>query len=285
MAKKKSYKKKQKRKSFLESFLEWILFSLKRLLIPGVFIWLIAWLWLGGVFAKGYDMAWQNFVLWTKGQDLVVTNVMIEGRHRTDIQALNKAILVKPGDALLGVNIEIIQERLEELLWVKSSTIGRHYNGIVTVQIAEKIPFVLWQRPGRGIYLVDIEGEIIEGAKTDKFKKLLLVKGVDAPKHAISLMQMVTAEPEVTKRVRAAEWIGNRRWDLITNKGIRIHLPEDDIGFAISRLAKAISEKDILSQKILSIDLRGTDRIIIETERGQSQDLMTLSSPSKTKIL
>jgi hypothetical protein len=65
----------------------------------------------------------------------------------------------------------------------------------------------------------------------------------------------------------------------------RIHMPEKDLGFALSRLAKAEENNKILSRPLLSIDLRGEDRIIIESESGQSQDVMSLSSNAKTNLI
>jgi hypothetical protein len=56
--------------------------------------------------------------------------------------------------------------------------------------------------------------------------------------------------------------------------GTRIHLPEHDMGFALSRLAKTQNDQNILDRDLTSIDMRGADRIIIESERGSSQNII-----------
>ena len=143
----------------------------------------------------------------------------------------------------------------------------------------------MWDRDGRTPAVVDIDGDVIPNVAATQFEKLLIVHGVDAPHHASDLMRMVIAEPTVAKHIKGAEWIGDRRWDLITAKRTKIHLPADDVGYALSRLAKVEQDKKILSRPLLSIDLRGEDRIIIETERGKSHDVMSSSNHTNAKTI
>lgn len=278
-------KKATARKPFWERSLENGIGLLKKLLLPALVIWLIGWLWLGGVFETTKNMMWDGFVNWTAEKGLVVTDVVIEGRFRTDLSSLQNAIQTQLNDPVLNVDVDAVQSRIEQLRWVADATVARHYNGVIRVNITERIPFVLWNRPGRGMVVVDTKGAIIKGANPDNFSELLMVKGVGAPEFTVELMQMVLAEPDVADHIRAAEWIGDRRWDLLTVKGTRVHLPENDMGFALSRLAKSQAEKNILNRDFLSIDLRANDRIIIETERGKSQDMMNLSSVSETNSI
>ena len=273
MAVKRRHTKSTQRKPFWERLLEWILSALKRLLLPAFVVWLIGWLWLGGVFEKTANMAWDNFVGWSADKDLVVKDVVIEGRDRTSINALKNAINVDVNDPLLSVDIDKIQNRLSDLPWVKHVSVGRQYNGLINIQITERVPFVVWDRDGRAPVVVDSDGDVIPHVSIQNFKNLLIVHGVDEPKHASDLMRIIIAEPAVAKHIKGAEWIGDRRWDLITANRTKIHLPADDIGYALSRLAKAQEDKKILSRPLLSIDLRGKDRIIVEAERGQSTPL------------
>lgn len=285
MAVKKSKpRQSNKRKPFWERVIEWNLIALKRLLIPSLCIWLIAWMAIGGVFEKTRDMAWNNVVEWSVDKGLIVQDVIINGRVQTNLADLQRAINIAQNAPILSVNVDAIQQKISTLPWVKNVRVSRAFNGIVTVTLIEKIPFVLWDRPGRSMVVVDTDGAIIEGAKASAFSDLLTVRGVDAPKFTVDLMRMILAEPDVAKHVKGAEWIGGRRWDLITTKGTRILLPANDMGYALSRLAKSQNEKNILNRNLLSVDLRGADRIIIETNRGESQDLMNLSATDNNMI-
>ena len=276
--KRSSYRRAKERKPFWEGVMEWSLSLGKKLILPAMLIWLVGWLWLGGVFAKGMDLAWYGFVEWTAKQGLLVDDVVIEGRLRTNITNLQQAINIDKNSPVLLVDIDTIQNNVEKLPWVKSVVIGRHLNGIITVSLNERVPFVLWNRPGRGRVVVDTDGKVIDGANVEKYSSLLVVSGVDAPKYTVGLIQTLIAEPEVSKYVRGAEWVGDRRWDLLTSTGTIINLPDSDIGYALTRLAKLQKEKNILNRGLLSIDLRTADRIIIETERGEAHDAINLSS-------
>lgn len=268
--KRKNYKKTSARKPFWESLIEWVLGFVKKLVIPALFIWLVAWLWLGGVFAKAGDAAWDRFVNWTADQGLVVDDVVVTGRNRLDPSALQSVMHVKQNDPILSVDVDAISESISAMGWVDKVVVRRGYDGIVTVDLTERIPFVIWDRPGRGQVVVDTGGTVISSAKVSDFKSLLVVRGVDAPHNAADLMRMVIAEPTVAEYIKGAEWIGGRRWDLMTVHGTRIHLPDDDMGFALSRLAKAVAEQDILEKPLKSLDLRAPDRIIIENNNGVS---------------
>lgn len=278
-------KKSTARKPFWERMLELFLATMKRMLVPALVIWLLGWLWLGGVFTATKNMAWDGFVSWTATHGLVVDDIVIDGRNRTDLIILESAVNVDLNAPILSIDIAQMHDDISKLPWVENVTISRNYSGIIHVILTERIPFVIWDRHGRGRAVVDTKGHTIKDADPSEFSKLLNVRGVDAPQYTVDLMQNILAEPNVAQHIRGAEWIGDRRWDLITTKGTRIYLPEDDMGYALSRLAKIQDEKNILRQDLKSIDLRASDRVIIETERGKSQDLMNLSSANKTNSI
>lgn len=273
------------RKPFWEGLLEWILGFVKKLVLPGLAVWLIAWLWAGGIFAQTGHALWHGFVSWTAAQGVVVTDIIIRGRDRTDIAAIQQAAVIRPGDPLLGFDVDETHARIEGLDWVASAKIRRQYNGLVIIELQERIPFALWDSPGRDTVVIDARGNIIEAADPLEFQALLTVRGVDAPAHVSRLMRMLAAEPEVARHIRGAEWIGDRRWDLVSVERTRIYLPENDIGFALSRLARAQEEKDLLSRRLVSIDLRLQDRIIIESQKGEASDLLTLSGHTRTNAI
>lgn len=83
---------------------------------------------------------------------------------------------------------------------------------------------------------------------------------------------LLDAEPDVAKRVEAASWIGDRRWDLKLSNGTVIKLPETDPALAVSRLAKAQKDDRLLDKRLKSIDIRNPDRIMVRTLPGAVQD-------------
>jgi len=278
-------KKTPQRLPLWERTLEKIVSSFKRLLIPALAIWLIGWLWLGGVFQSTQSMIWNGFVDWTANQGYVVKDVIIEGRNKTNMATLKSLIDIKPSDPLLSVDIDKIQSSVQNLEWVKSVSIARYHTGIITVKIIERMPFVIWDRPGRAKAVLDRDGHIINNVNANTYTSLLIMSGVNAKSHIVDLLNFLIAEPAIKNSIHSVQWIGDRRWDLITHTKTRIMLPQNDIGFALARLAKTQNDSQILNQGYKSIDLRANDRVIVETYRGKVQDIMGSSRPKNINII
>jgi cell division protein FtsQ len=80
---------------------------------------------------------------------------------------------------------------------------------------------------------------------------------------------MLATAPPLMKRVRAAVWVGGRRWNLRLDDGIDIRLPEENAQTAWTRLATLERDKQLLSKDIIAIDLRIQDRLVVR-RRGDA---------------
>ena len=67
---------------------------------------------------------------------------------------------------------------------------------------------------------------------------LLLLGGAGAPEHVGELLLLLAYEPAVAQQLRAAVWVGQRRWNLVLTNGVEIWLPEEDAVAALQQLAK-----------------------------------------------
>src|SRR5690606_35812695 len=107
---------------------------------------------------------------------------------------------------------------------------------------------------------------------------LPIIVGATAPQNAPALFAILATEPELSKRVRAATWVDDRRWTLRLDNGVDVHLPADRPQAAWARLARLDREQQILARDIVAIDLRLDDRLIVElgddaiAQRGAGQD-------------
>lgn len=105
-----------------------------------------------------------------------------------------------------------------------------------------------------------------------RFKDLLLVSGDGAAENAYTLMINLAVEEALLPFIEAASYMSGRRWDLKTRSGITIKLPAEDIGLALRRLVILQEENDILGKDIQHIDLRDSDRIIVQAVPGKVQE-------------
>lgn len=201
-----------------------------------------------------------------------VQEVMVSGRQQTNRDVLIKALNVSRGAPILAFDILDAKQRLEALPWVRASTIERMLPDTILVSIVEREPLALWQKDEK-LHLIDAEGAVILDEGLDPYADLLVVVGDDAEQHASELIAMIGTEPTLMTQVKAATWVGGRRWNLHLKGGIDVRLPEDDAQGAWTRLASYHRNHRVLDKNVTVLDLRIPDRLIVKTgPKGNGQE-------------
>lgn len=193
---------------------------------------------------------------------LRVTDVLVEGRVRSDSEMLLAALKVERGMPMLAFDPVEAKQRLEAINWVRSATIERRLPNTIFVSIEERRPMALWQRENK-LVLVDFDGEIVLHNEVAPFGKLPVLVGDTAPAQAPALLAMLEREPALKTRVRAASWVGERRWTLHMDNGIDVNLPEENPADAWLRLATLERDQKVLAKDVVAIDLRFADRLVV----------------------
>ncbi len=202
-----------------------------------------------------------------------VAEILVEGRTRTPRGELLAALKVERGDPIFGIDLSATRQRLEELSWVKTATIERRLPNEIHLLITERAPIVIWQNEGH-YYLVDRDGQIV-GDEIDQYRDLPLMVGEGAPDHAAALLDLLRTEPVLQKRVKAAQWVGDRRWNITfdrTDSGIELRLPEDDPLSAWHELAQLEHDHSLLERQVTVVDMRLPDRLVVRTTPGAGQN-------------
>ena len=231
------------------------------------------WLWQSGTVEMALTSTSRMVVTASARAGLIVEDVMLEGRHFADRDAVSRAVDLRRGMPILGFSLDDMRDRLISLPWIADVRIERRLPNVVHIRLTERRPIALWQRKGR-LALVDNTGEIIRDADLRKFRELMILVGNDAPKAAPTLFAMLSSEPGLARRITAATRIGGRRWTLSFTGGIRVYLPEIDPHFAWSRLAVLNRQKKLLARDIKLIDMRLPDRMIVKPGALGAQTLL-----------
>ncbi len=216
----------------------------------------------GGFSALGGRIG-NGFVHMAADFGLRVERVTVRGRLHTDPRKILDSVGVHRGDPILGVDPDTVRRRLEALDWVAEAKVERLLPDAVHIEITERRPFALWQRDRR-LTLIDRNGAPISDQAVPEAAGLPLVVGDGAAEHAAGLMAMLSSEPKLYERVRAAVWVGERRWNLRLDNGIDIRLPEQDPDVAWRRLARLEQEHRLLEREVQAVDLRLPDRLIVQ---------------------
>ena len=198
-------------------------------------------------------------------------NILVEGRHYTDAETLKAIIAVEKNDPLLELDLAELQKQIEKLSWVKAARVERRMPDTLYVELEERVPIALWQRKKR-LSLIDTTGAVVTDHKLGRFKDLPIVVGENAPQKAPAFLEILKAEPTIFERVEALTYVSNRRWDLTLKSGVTVKLPEEEVSLALARLSKTQDNENIMDKDIKVIDVRETDRIIVQMKPGAVQE-------------
>ena len=284
MAKRRSSTNKR-RKGFLSVALPWV--QRFGALLTGlvVVLWVVAWLFLSGAVANSLDWT-KNQIVVTSGKAGFTTEaLLLEGRHYADIDFLRALINVQPGDPLFSLSPSRAKILLEETEWVRHAHVERRLPGTIYIKIQERRPTALWLKDG-ALYLVDEDGAEIKTDRLERFSDLMIVSGDGGPAKVYTLAKILSSKPDLAERVRTAERVERRRWDLTLRNGLVIKLPEDEnIGLALERIEKAHVESQLLDRPGLQVvDTRQDDRLVIRNRPGMARvPAMAIPPPPKVQ--
>lgn len=229
--------------------------------VLGAGLW---WTWQAGWVTAAVDRVHAVAIAVTVNAGYTVADVMVEGRNRTDGDALLSALGIRAGDAILAFDLTEARERLERLPWVASATVERRLPDTVVVRLTEHKAMAIWQNKGKQV-VIGRDGSVLTEQGAGQFPELPLVVGPDAPQQAATLLAVLAAEPVLQARVEAAVRVGGRRWDLRLDNGVTVKLPETDLTGALHLLADMEEKERLLERDVVAIDLRLPDRMVVQT--------------------
>jgi cell division protein FtsQ len=169
---------------------------------------------------------------------------------------------LRPGGSLLGFDAEEARILLESLDWVADAEVRRSFPNRLEITLNEREPFAIWQREGN-YSVIDREGVEMSGLNPLSLRHLPLVTGKGAEKAVADYVNQMEAIPDLKRKVQAAARVGERRWTLYLDNGVKIALPEQNMAAALERVAELDATQHILSKGIREIDLRTSDRLVI----------------------
>ena len=230
------------------------------------------WAYSSGNAAKGIEKVRWSAISATATMGFRVNEVMVSGRQQTKREILVKALNVARGAPILAFDIADAKRRVEALPWVRASTIERMLPDTILISIVEREPLALWQLDSK-LHLIDAEGEVILNDGLENYSDLLMVVGNGAETEASALIALIGTEPALMQQVKAATWIGSRRWNVHLKGDIVVRLPEDDAQSAWTRLAEYHKNHRVLDKNVTVLDLRIPDRLIVKTgPKGSGQE-------------
>lgn len=227
----------------------------------------------------------QSFYNYTSELGFTLEDVIVTGRGRTSQKEILEILQLKRGDNFLQINIQEIKQRLETLPWVRKALVKRSFfPNVIQVSIEERKVRSIWQINEK-FHAIDYDGKVIN-ASFEPDHPILLIVGEGAPESINALLDDISDNQQVLRRVKVANYISGRRWNLVLDDikdGITIKLPEDNIKKAWKKLLKLDATNGILKRKLTIIDLRLDGKITVKLKKTNTESPVKLRDAKESR--
>lgn len=197
-----------------------------------------------------------------------VEQVDVQGIKRADAATVYAYTLDQKSQAMPLVDLDEVRGKLMTIGWVADARVSRRMPDTLVVHIIERKAAAVWQHQGQ-LMLIDSEGVLLEPVSAEAMPDLPLVIGDGAYAQQPAYQKLLDAAPALKPLVKAATWIGNRRWDLTFNTGERLALPEGEeaAGKALTKFAEMDGADRLLGRGYLRFDMRDPTRLVVRMPR------------------
>ncbi|SDE51570.1 cell division protein FtsQ/DivIB [Limimaricola pyoseonensis] len=210
--------------------------------------------------------------------EFMVGAVEIEGADPALAAAIQRFLPERMPISSFDLDLVEIRARIRELTAVADATVRVRPGGVLDIAVTQRVPVAVWRHVD-GLRLVDAEG-VMTGMIPQRSARaeLPLIAGDGAREKIGEALALFAAAEPVSDRLRGLVRMGERRWDLVLDRGQRILLPAENPVAALERVMALDAAQDMLARDIVAVDVRNEDR---PTIRLTEQALMRLRRVSE----
>ena len=197
-----------------------------------------------------------------------VRRLRVSGVERMNENLVYERVLAEQDRPMPLVDLAAVRERLLELPWVKDARVSRQLPDTLKVDVVERVPHAVLRRPDR-LMLIDAHGNELEPIAADDAAEMLVIEGPGANRQVEELTRLLDAAPALKPQIASAEWVGNRRWNLVFKTDQMLALPEGDAGpAALVKFAKLDGMHRLIGGRPIAIDMRVPERAYLRCADG-----------------
>jgi cell division protein FtsQ len=191
-----------------------------------------------------------------------VKHVRVTGTSRMDERQVYARALAQRDRPMPLVELEALRAELRELPWVKDARVSVQLPSTLAIDIVERKPHAVLEKPDR-LMLIDAEGVELEPVAKDDVGERMRISGPGAAKQVAALERLLAVAPALGPQVEAAEWVGNRRWNLTFRSEQVLALPEgsDEAATALVKFARMDGQNRLIGGQVATFDMRTPPRI------------------------
>ncbi|MBQ1997007.1 MAG: cell division protein FtsQ/DivIB [Alphaproteobacteria bacterium] len=221
------------------------------------------WFWLCFVIAIIFAVYFSVRIVMTgmgRGTNAYINNISISAdQSDKDLSAIVAAATLAPNTPSYSIDLDMLNERVSKVPGIKKSAVRRMPNGNISVRVALHRAVALWT-DGQNFFPLSADGTIVNKPTDVRDMSHVVFRG----KLPDDIAQITNAAHNLVGNLDYMEWIENRRWNMYTNSGIIIMLPEENPTAAIGTLISLHNNHHILDKDLKMIDMRDSARILVK---------------------
>jgi len=152
---------------------------------------------------------------------------------------------------------------LAQLYAIETARVRVGEGGALHVDVTPRIPVAVW-RDHNTLRLVDADG-IIAGIIEERAERrdLPLIAGDGAFENIDEALTLFQTAAPIRERVRGLVRMGDRRWDMVLDRGQRLMLPAENPITALDRMIVLNDAQDMLDRDVAVVDMRNPKRAVL----------------------
>lgn len=167
------------------------------------------------------------------------------------------------------LDLDAMRAEVETIDAVRAASVRVRQGGVLEIAVEERQPVVIWRTEDK-LELLDATGHRVAALekRTDR-PELPLIAGQGAGAHVGEALELMLVAGGVHGRMRGLQRVGERRWDVVLDRGVRIMLPEESALTALQKVMALDAAQDLLARDIAVVDYRNPRRPVVRlTEAG-----------------
>lgn len=199
----------------------------------------------------------------TVGAGFGLRRVKIEGASAEARPAIQNAIQLQAGQAILPIDLDAVQAQVKSVGWVEDVQVVRLLPDTLLVRVVEHDRLAVWQLDGVN-RVIDSKGRVITGAHAGRYPNLPLVVGKGADEAAGAILPLLAERPRLMSRIDAVIRVDERRWNLRLKDGSLIQLPALGQDAALIKLDALDQRERLLDLGFSRVDLRTPEEVALQ---------------------
>jgi cell division protein FtsQ len=188
--------------------------------------------------------------------EFMVNLMAVEGASPDLGDAVREVLPVHFPVSSFDLDLEAMRATVAELDAVADADLRIRAGGVLEVRISERVPAMLWRGPD-GLILLDATGHPVAPiASRLERPDLAVIAGEGAAAAVAEARQLIEAAGPIAPRLRGLVRMGDRRWDVVLDRGQRILLPEVGAVAAFERVIALDEAEEMLDRDVTVIDMR-----------------------------